>query len=85
MTADDNAVRVSFNGGRSGTAGLARINGTFVIARSTAFTYKGKPVDVKQIGRDPGVRYLLEGGEQRSGNQPLDLDLTRGSSHASYT
>src|ERR1700680_668474 len=51
------------------TAGLSRINGTFVIARSTAFTYKGKPVDVKQIGRDLGVRYLLEGGEQRSGNQ----------------
>jgi adenylate cyclase len=51
------------------TAGLSRINGTIVIARSTAFTYKGKPVDVKQIGRDLGVRYLLEGGEQRSGNQ----------------
>jgi TolB-like protein len=36
--------------------GLARISGTFVIARRTAFTYKGKNADVKQIGRDLGVR-----------------------------
>jgi adenylate cyclase len=43
------------------TTGLSRIRGTFVIARSTAFTYKGKPADVKQIGRDLGVRYVLEG------------------------
>jgi adenylate cyclase len=51
------------------TTGLSRIRGTFVIARSTAFTYKGKPVDVKQVGTDLGVRYVLEGSEQRSGNQ----------------
>jgi adenylate cyclase len=51
------------------TTGLSRISGTFVIARSTAFTYKGKPVDVKQIGKDLGVRYVLEGSEQHSGNQ----------------
>jgi adenylate cyclase len=51
------------------TASLSRISGTFVIARSTAFTYKGKPVDVKQIGRDLSVRYVLEGSEQHSGNQ----------------
>jgi adenylate cyclase len=51
------------------TTGLSRISGTFVIARSTAFTYKGKPTDVKQIGRDLGVRYVLEGSEQHSGNQ----------------
>jgi len=51
------------------TTGLSRISGTFVIARSTAFTYKGKPVDVKQIGRDLSVRYVLEGSEQHSGNQ----------------
>jgi adenylate cyclase len=37
------------------TTGLARIHGTFVIARSTAFTYKGKPVDVKQVGKDLGA------------------------------
>ena len=43
------------------TTDLSRISGTFVIARSTAFTYKGKPADVKQIGRDLGVRYVLEG------------------------
>jgi adenylate cyclase len=51
------------------TTGLSRISGTFVIARSTAFTYKGKPVDVKQVGKDLGVRYVLEGSEQPSGNQ----------------
>jgi adenylate cyclase len=51
------------------TTGLSRISGTFVIARSTAFTYKGKPVDVRQVGKDLGVRYVLEGSEQRSGNQ----------------
>ena len=51
------------------TTGLSRISGTFVIARSTAFTYKGKPVDVKQVGKDLGVRYVLEGSEQHRGNQ----------------
>ena len=51
------------------TTGLSRISRTFVIARSTAFTYKGKPTDVKQVGKDLGVRYVLEGSEQHSGNQ----------------
>jgi hypothetical protein len=40
-----------------------------VIARNTAFTYKGKPVDVKQIGRELGVRYVLEGSVRRTGHQ----------------
>jgi adenylate cyclase len=40
-----------------------------VIARNTAFTYKGKSVDAKQIGRDLGVRYVIEGSVRRSGNQ----------------
>jgi class 3 adenylate cyclase/TolB-like protein/Tfp pilus assembly protein PilF len=51
------------------TTGLSRISGTFVIARSSAFTYKGKPVDVKQVGKDLGVRYVLEGSEQLSGDR----------------
>jgi TolB-like protein/cytochrome c-type biogenesis protein CcmH/NrfG len=51
------------------TTSLARIPGTFVIARNTAFTYKGKPVDAKAIGKDLGVRYVLEGSVQPSGNQ----------------
>jgi adenylate cyclase len=50
------------------TTDLSRISGSFVIARSTAFTYKGKPVDVKQIGRELGVRYVLEGSVQRAGD-----------------
>jgi adenylate cyclase len=43
------------------TTDLSRIGGSFVIARNTAFTYEGKPVDAKQVGRELGVRYLLEG------------------------
>ena len=43
------------------TTDLSRISGSFVIARNIAFTYKGKPVDAKQIGRELGVRYVLEG------------------------
>jgi TolB-like protein/class 3 adenylate cyclase len=49
------------------TTDLSRIIGSFVIARNTAFTYKGKHVDVKQIGRELNVRYVLEGSVQRSG------------------
>jgi adenylate cyclase len=51
------------------TTDIARIQGSLVIARNTAFTYKGKPVDAKRIGRDLGVRYVLEGSVQRSGKQ----------------
>jgi adenylate cyclase len=51
------------------TTDLSRIVNTFVIARTTAFTYKGKPVDVKQIGHDLGVRYVLEGSVRRLGEQ----------------
>lgn len=42
------------------TTDLARISGSFVIGRNTAFTYRGKRVDLKQIGRELNVRYLLE-------------------------
>jgi adenylate cyclase len=51
------------------TTALARIRDSFVIARNTAFTYKGKPVDAKAIGKELGVRYVLEGSVQPSGNQ----------------
>jgi TolB-like protein/class 3 adenylate cyclase len=51
------------------TTDLSRITGCFVISRNTAFTYKDKPVNAKQIGRDLGVRYALEGSVQRSGNR----------------
>src|SRR5437660_1574288 len=51
------------------TTDLSRISGSFVIARSTAFTFKGKPADAKQIGRELGVRYVLEGSVQRAGDQ----------------
>jgi adenylate cyclase len=51
------------------TTDLSRISGSFVIARSTAFTYKGKSVDVKQVGCELGVRYVLEGSVRRAGDQ----------------
>jgi TolB-like protein/Tfp pilus assembly protein PilF len=50
------------------TTDLSRISGSFVIARNTAFTYKGAAVDVKQIGRELGVSYVLEGSVQRAGD-----------------
>jgi TolB-like protein len=51
------------------TTDLSRIRGSFVIGRNTAFTYKGKHVDLKQIGRELNVRYVLEGSVQRGGNR----------------
>ena len=51
------------------TTDLSRIRGSLVIASNTAFTYKGKAVDVKKVGRELNVRYVLEGSVQRSGNR----------------
>jgi TolB-like protein/Flp pilus assembly protein TadD len=51
------------------TTDLSRIAGSFVIGRNTAFTYKGKHIDLKLIGRELNVRYVLEGSVQRSGNR----------------
>jgi adenylate cyclase len=51
------------------TTDLSRIANSFVISRNTAFTYKDKPVNAKQIGQELGVRYVLEGSVQRSGKQ----------------
>ncbi len=50
------------------TSDLSRIAGSFVISRNTAFTLKGKAVDVRQIGRELGVRYVLEGSVRRMGD-----------------
>src|SRR6185437_10307174 len=47
------------------TSDLSRIVNSFVVARTTAFTYKGKPVDIKQIGHELGVRYVLQGSVRR--------------------
>jgi TolB-like protein/class 3 adenylate cyclase/Flp pilus assembly protein TadD len=51
------------------TTDLSRISGAFVIGRSTAFTYKGKAADVKQIGRELNVRYVMEGSVHRRGDR----------------
>lgn len=51
------------------TAALAKGSSFFVIARNTAFTYKGKQFDIRDVGRDLGVAYALEGSVQRAGNK----------------
>jgi TolB-like protein len=51
------------------TTDLSRIHGAFVIARNTAFTFKGKAVGVKKLGRELNVRYVLEGSVQRGGKR----------------
>ena len=48
---------------------LSKVPGLFVIARNSTFTYKGKPVKVKQVSEELGVRYVLEGSVQRSGDR----------------
>ena len=51
------------------TTALSRIRWLFVIARNSSFTYKGQAVDVKQVGRELGVRYVLEGSVRKSGTR----------------
>ena len=48
---------------------LSRIRWLFVIARKSSFTYKGQAIDVKQVGRELGVRYVLEGSVRKAGNR----------------
>jgi TolB-like protein len=59
------------------TTDLSRIAGAFVIGRSTAFTFKGRAIDVREIGRELNVRYVLEGSVQRGANRfRLNVQLT---------
>jgi len=51
------------------TADLSKLSGLFVISRNSAFTYKGKPVKVQEVGREMGVRYVLEGSVRKAGEQ----------------
>ena len=65
------------------TTDLSRISGGFVIARSTAFTYKGQPVDVKKTGRELGVRYVVEGSIRPAGDLlRVNIQLTDAESGA---
>lgn len=48
---------------------LSRVSGLFVIARNSSFIYKGKPVDIREVGRTLGVRYVLEGSVRRAGER----------------
>jgi len=51
------------------TTAISQIGWLFVIARNSAFTYKGRAVDVKQVGKELGVRYVLEGSVRKAGNR----------------
>jgi TolB-like protein len=51
------------------TMALSRFHWLFVIARNSSFTYKGRTIDVKQVGRELGVRYVLEGSVRKAGNR----------------
>ena len=51
------------------TSDLSRISSLFVIARNTAFTYQGKAVNIQAVGKELGVRYVLEGSVQKAGEQ----------------
>jgi TolB-like protein len=65
------------------TADLSRIAGSFVIPRNSAFTYKGKPVEVRQVARELGVRYVLEGSVRRSAERvQVNVQLIDGESGA---
>ena len=48
---------------------LSKLSGLFVIARNSSFAYKGRSVDVRQVGRELGVRYVLEGSVRKAGNR----------------
>jgi adenylate cyclase len=66
------------------TAALSRIRSFFVIARNSAFTYKGHPTNVRDIGKELGVAYLLEGSVQKAGNRLriiVQLVETEGGAH----
>jgi adenylate cyclase len=66
------------------TAALSRIRSFFVIARNSAFAYKGRPMNVRTIGRELGVAYVLEGSVQRAGNRvriTVQLIETAGGAH----
>src|SRR4029077_5434546 len=51
------------------TTALSRISSLFVIARNSSFAYKGKAIDIRQIGRELGVRYVLEGSVRKAGQR----------------
>jgi adenylate cyclase len=60
---------------------LSRLPGLFVIARSSSFTYKGKPAKLQEVGKELGVKYVLEGSVRKSGEQiRITVQLTDASS-----
>ena len=56
--------------------GLARIKWLFVIARNSSFAYRGRAVDIRQVGRELGVRYVLEGSVRKAGAGAPEFEIT---------
>lgn len=66
--------------------GLSRFRSFFVIARNSTFTYKGRAVDVRQVGRELGVRYVLEGSVRKGGNRlRITVQLVEARGHTAAT
>lgn len=60
------------------TTDLSRIVGLFVVSRNTAFTYKDKALDLKQVGRDLNVRYVLQGSVQKGDDRSMPSSASQG-------
>jgi len=60
---------------------LSRVRSLFVIARNSSFTYKGKAVDIRQVGRELGVRYVLEGSVRKAGNRIRQGEVEKAIEH----
>ena len=69
MSGDDEQEYFSDGISEDLTTALSRFDWLFVVARNSAFTYKGGAVDLKQVGRELGVRYIVEGSVRRAGNR----------------
>jgi adenylate cyclase len=61
---------------------LSKVSSLFVIAHNSSFAYKGKSVKVQDIGRDLGVRFVLEGGIRKAGNRVRITGICASASHA---
>lgn len=69
LSGDDSQVYFADGMAEDIITDLSKVSGLFVIARNSSFAYRGRNVDIKDLGRELGVRYILEGSVQRSGNQ----------------
>src|SRR5436190_1138279 len=69
VVSKDDLISAIWSGRIVSDAALSRFRALFVIARNSSFTYKGKAVDIKQVGQQLGVRYVLEGSVRKAGTR----------------